>query len=491
MYKRALIENLETRRLLALSVTIDFKPVSAPTQSGMVADVGSVYANRNGYTYGWDKANFDAARDRNSSKSPSQAHDTINNIRDNNGSNRTWQIAVPNGQYRVRVVSGDAAYDMSPNVRAEGTTVVSGNTSSSKRFLDGTQTITVSDGRLTLTNGSSTSKSPLAFVQIISGSTSPTNPTPPPAATGNWPGTSAWKFGANSPINRFEAYGFSYGGKLYVMGGWADSQFNGTRRVDVFDPATNMWSRKRDMAAPQTHANMAVDAARGVVYFVGGHLNNLSNSKPTNEVWKYTIASDSWSKLSAKLPYNMGGGTAAVVGNKLYSFGGNYADRYTNTGDTFMLDLGNTGAGFKKVKSFPSARDHLSSVVIGGKIYAVGGEFGHDKEHDQQNLLHRYDPATDTWVKLANIPRSVSHAESSTFVLNGKIIIAGGQVDPQAPTRSVYQYDPATNRWTTLASIPSARQGVVVQKVGDYLVITTGGIQTNQPQKTTWVTKIA
>ncbi|MDB5325009.1 MAG: N-acetylneuraminic acid mutarotase [Phycisphaerales bacterium] len=485
----ATIERLESRDLLAgISVTVDFQPAGVATQAGMIADVGSTYAARNGYTYGWDKTNTSLARDRNASISPNQAYDTFNTLLDSAGAARTWQIAVPNGKYNVRIVSGDATSTMSPVVKAEGITVISGVTTSSNHWIDATKSVTVADGKLTLTNGSTSSKSAVCFVQI----TSADGTTPPPTTSGGWPSsTSAWKTAASSPINRFESHAFSYHGKLYVMGGWANSTFNSTKRVDVYDPATNTWKRLKDMAAPETHAGAAMDEANGVIYFVGGHRNSLKNYAPTNELWKYTFATDTWTKLSATLPYKMGANTCQIVNGKLYSFGGNYADRVTNDPDTFMLDLSNISAGFKKVKAFPSARDHLSSVTINNKIYAFGGEFGHDKKHDQQDILQRYDPATDTWTRLASMPGSKSHAESSSFVMNGKIIIAGGQKDPQDPSSSVYQYDPATNKWTYLSALPAARQGTVVQLVGNYLVMTTGGISTENPQRNTWVVKLA
>lgn len=481
------IESLETRRLLAVDVKIDFKPATASTQSGYLADSGATYAARNGYSYGWDKTNTNAA-DRNSSLSPNQAYDTFIALRDGSGSNRTWEIALPSGSYTVRLVSGDATSNMSPVVRAEGSTFLSGTTTASKRFIDVTKTISVTDGRLTLTNGSTTSKSAINLIEIKSVASGGTDGGTGGGTTTNaWPATSAWKSAAASPLTRFESHAFSYGGKLYVMGGWKDGSFNSTTRVDVYDPATNKWTQKRNMQAPETHAGAALDEKNGVIYFVGGHRGKYP-STPTDEVWKYSIASDTWTKLAIKLPYKMGANACQIVNGKLYSFGGNYADRVTNTGDVFVLDLNNISAGFKKqANKMPTPRDHVSSVVLNGKIYVFGGEIGHDKRHDQQSLLHSYNPATDTWTRLANMPGEKSHAESSAFVWNGQIYLAGGQTNPQASTSSVWRYNPSTNKWTTLASLPASRQGTVVQKVGNSLVFTTGGINTNQPQKNTWV----
>ena len=311
-------------------------------------------------------------------------------------------------------------------------------------------------------------------------------------ATG-WPATGDWKKATPCPITRFESYGFAYQNKLYVMGGWADGDFNTTTRVDVYDPAKDKWTRLHDMQAPETHAGVALDEANGVVYFVAGHRGKYP-STPTKDVWKYNIAADSWTKLHAQLRYLMGANNAAIIGNELHSFGGNYSDRVTNTADHFVLDLDDVDGGFYEKRAFPSARDHLAHVVIGDLIYAVGGEFGHDKQHEQQSFLHYYDPDRNDWVRLTKMPVPKSHAESSTILLNGRIVFAGGQTDTsvkvyQQPTSSVYSYNPSTNVWSTLAPLPAARQGTTMQKVGDYFVLACGGIQTYQPQSTVWVAK--
>jgi hypothetical protein len=357
---KSYIESLENRRLMAVDVKIDFKPASASTQSGYIADTGGVYATRNGQTYGWDQTNVNSA-DRNSAQSPNQAYDTFIAMRDTYGHNRTWNLSVPNGSYSVRIVSGDPTSSMSPVIKVEGATFLSGSTTTSNPFIDVTRTITVTDGKLTLTNGSTTSKSAVNFIEVKTADSGGTT-------TNGWPSASAWQKAASSPITRFESHAFSYGGKLYVMGGWKDGSFNSTTRVDVYNPATHTWSQRRNMQAPETHAGAALDEQNGVIYFVGGHRGKYP-SNPSDEVWKYTISSDTWTKLSVKLPYKMGANACQIVNGKLYSFGGNYADRVTNTPDVFELDLSNISAGFKKkANKMPTPRDHVSSVVLNGRI---------------------------------------------------------------------------------------------------------------------------
>ena len=79
----------------------------------------------------------------------------------------SWQIAVPNGTYRVRVVAGDPGFtDSVYRISAEGVAVVSGTPTSAQRWIDGAADVTVSDGRLTLTSGSGASNNKIDFVEI-------------------------------------------------------------------------------------------------------------------------------------------------------------------------------------------------------------------------------------------------------------------------------------------------------------------------------------
>ena len=67
--------------------------------------------------------------------------------------------------------------------------------------------------------------------------------------------------------------------------------------------------------------------------------------------------------------------------------------------------------------------EQQSGAVIGNKIYCIGGEFGHDTLHLQQNFVDVYDAVAQTWTRVASIPQAKSHNESSTFVTpDGKIL---------------------------------------------------------------------
>lgn len=148
------------------TIRINFQPSGAAVPSGYFADTGSSFGGRgNGYSYGWSSSNTSNTRDRNSSRSADQRYDTLNHMQ--LGSTRTWEIAVPNGTYSVFLVAGDAtAYDSIFRINVEGGLTVSGTPNSSTRWISGTRTVTVSDGRLTVSNGTGARNNKICFIDI-------------------------------------------------------------------------------------------------------------------------------------------------------------------------------------------------------------------------------------------------------------------------------------------------------------------------------------
>ena len=127
-----------------------------------------VYGARgNAQTYGWNRDNTAQTRDRNLPLSPDQAYDTLTHLQKRENPNASWEIALPNGSYAVRIVSGDAAnFDSVFRVAAEGVLVVSGTPTTGSRWVEGTATVTVSDGRLTITNAAGATNNKICFVEI-------------------------------------------------------------------------------------------------------------------------------------------------------------------------------------------------------------------------------------------------------------------------------------------------------------------------------------
>src|SRR4029077_11830892 len=114
----------------------------------------------NGYSYGWDQAT--PGVDRNSPNSPDQRYDTLNDYWAS-----TWEIAVPNGTYMVHLVAGDSDnFDSIFKLNVEGVPTVNGIPTTTNRWIEGTQTVTVNDGRLTVSQGAGAYNNKICFIDI-------------------------------------------------------------------------------------------------------------------------------------------------------------------------------------------------------------------------------------------------------------------------------------------------------------------------------------
>ena len=152
---------------------INFQPAGAPIPAGFLADTGAVFANRgNGYSFGWNANNSTTARDRNAANSPDQRYDTLQHMQKPENPSAVWELAVPNGQYRVRVVSGDPSnIDSVFRTNVEGVLTINGTPTTTTRWFDNTVTVTVTDGRLTISNATGAQNNKINFVEITAVST--------------------------------------------------------------------------------------------------------------------------------------------------------------------------------------------------------------------------------------------------------------------------------------------------------------------------------
>jgi fibronectin type 3 domain-containing protein len=162
------LEPLEPRKLLAgFSALVDFQPAGVQTYRGYVADTGAAFGNRgNGLSYGWNATNNNGV-DRNSKKSPNQAYDTFIHMQKNGSF--TWELAVPNGTYDVKIFAGDAVFDSSDfyHILAEGQkAMMQPPFTPFQHWVGSNQPINVTDGRLTISNGASAVNNKIAFIEV-------------------------------------------------------------------------------------------------------------------------------------------------------------------------------------------------------------------------------------------------------------------------------------------------------------------------------------
>ena len=106
----------------------------------------------------------------------------------------------------------------------------------------------------------------------------------------------------------------------------------------------------------------------------------------------------------------------------------------------------------------PISRAEALRAVVDDKLYVFGGfsnELGPVKRSDV------YDPATNTWTQIADLPTRVTHA--GVAVDGRDVYIAGGYVgigstgyNQTFGVRDVWKYNVDTNQWTSVIQLPRA-----------------------------------
>src|SRR6185295_19306082 len=152
------------------NANINFQPAASPVPPGLLVDSGAVFGNRgNGQTYGWNADNSAQTRDRDAPNSADQRFDTLIHLQKAANPNARWEIAVPNGTYRVRIVAGDASFfDSVFRINVESVLAIDSTPTSANRWVDRTVVVTVSDGRLTVSNATGATNNKLCFIEINS-----------------------------------------------------------------------------------------------------------------------------------------------------------------------------------------------------------------------------------------------------------------------------------------------------------------------------------
>ncbi len=155
-------------------IKINFQTEDADIPNGYISDSGEPYGSRNGYKYGWNEDHTDVAVDRNE-KTDSRL-DTGCWFH----SGGVWEIELIDGNYDVTVSVGDAVYSSTNTINVEGVNYWDDLTLDADEFEAETKTVEISDGILTIDNGSSgEGQTVINYVEIVTIETEAEPPSEP------------------------------------------------------------------------------------------------------------------------------------------------------------------------------------------------------------------------------------------------------------------------------------------------------------------------
>jgi N-acetylneuraminic acid mutarotase len=227
------------------------------------------------------------------------------------------------------------------------------------------------------------------------------------------------------------------------------------------------------MPLPLHHSASAV--YNGKIYVVGGYLNE--RKVPSDKLFIYDPELNEWQE-GKSLPTRIGGAlNAQFVNGILYVMGGTNAS-YVPVDTNFAYDPKTDRWNIKS--PMPTARHHLQTVVVDGKIFAMGGRIlgdgvrAEDISYRLTNFdrIEIYDPQTDSWSIHEPMPTKRS-GFAATISANGNIYVFGGE-DTEEITDSVEKYDPVLDKWTSEKSMPDAGVGIEAVAFNDRIYVLGG-----------------
>ncbi|MCB0029883.1 MAG: hypothetical protein KDE28_18340, partial [Anaerolineales bacterium] len=125
-------------------------------------------------------------------------------------------------------------------------------------------------------------------------------------------------------------------------------------------------------------------------------------------------------------------------------------------GSLRIFAQGSSTFAWREVSPNPGRRFEGPALVINNRLVVFGG---FDEALNAQTRVDAYDPATDSWSSLSDMPVAVTHVLP---VRDGNIIwFVGGFVgdDPGPATAAVWRYDIAGDSWSAGPALPAPRAG--------------------------------
>ncbi|NXA81625.1 KLH29 protein, partial [Thryothorus ludovicianus] len=195
-----------------------------------------------------------------------------------------------------------------------------------------------------------------------------------------------WNLVSRMTVPRCRHNSLVYDGKIYTIGGVGVA--GNVDHVERYDTITNQWETTAPL--PKAVHSAAATVCGGKIYVFGG-VNEAGRA--AGVLQSYIPQTNSWSFIESPMIDNKYA-PAVTLNGFIFILGGAYARATT----IYDPEKGNIKAG----PNMNHSRQFCSAVVLDGKIYATGGIVS--SEGPALGNMEAYDPKTNTWTLLPNMP---------------------------------------------------------------------------------------
>jgi len=270
----------------------------------------------------------------------------------------------------------------------------------------------------------------------------------------------------NSITPATEPFGRSIGGHIgdyvYVFGGQANSSM-----AAAYNLSTNTWSASTVCNSPAYNSGFCV---------ANGELYKISGTGAVSIFEKFTpngTGTGIWSSLAAG-PTDVMNAQNSVAwdgGDYLYVHSSNYS---TTTPASYLSRYSISGNNWVNLTPTSYVKRYPGLTFNGGMLYLVGGLV---PTGDDGSICLKYNPTTDTWSTIAQLPEGVNFCKWTTTSVGDYVVLtgSGGGYSTYPSSPKVYYYNTLTDVWTYDGDLPANRGLALGFSVSSYSEIFFGG----------------
>lgn len=248
--------------------------------------------------------------------------------------------------------------------------------------------------------------------------------------------------------------------KIYVLGGYPAGRVS-VKTVQVYDTTSDTWTLGPPLPEVNNHGMAAT--VDGVIYLIGGQTD--PNTAYVDTVYALDPKVGRWVE-KARMPTARSAGVAIPFEGRIYVAGG----RPPHGHEFAVYDP--KADRWETLPNLPSQRNHVAGTVMNGRIFVAGGRLQGGFQSESTTAFEAYDPKTRTWSVAA--PMLKARSGINGVMAYGCFHVWGGEHAGGMHPDHDY-YDPRTDRWTHLADMPTPVHGVTGASFIDGLIWVTGG----------------
>ena len=277
----------------------------------------------------------------------------------------------------------------------------------------------------------------------------------------------SWKEGGNSLFTITRGAALTGGNVVYFM--------NYGGKICSYNSTTKKWSE----LPKYTYKGGSLTVINGQLTGIGGCEDGFKKYTYTNKLLCLRRGKSwSWTDVVPPMPTKRCGTTAITSMNHLIVAGGTTGPSFVDNVNTVEV-MDTITLVWSTVASLPHTYHLPSSTgICGGHLYMLGGWDNKGKTKSvltcslTELLGYSSSSSSSIWHRVADAPAYIS----TCAAVNGELLAIGGCDEECKSTSAIHKYNPTTNSWDLINNMPTARYRSIVAVLPANEMMVVGGL---------------